>query len=395
MDMNPWERRQKILEVLCLRRHDTYRNLAHEFNVSTGTIRRDIVVLTCSYPVETVKGHHGGVRVAEWFHLDRRALNSVEITFLRRLGESLDGPDLEMLNLDYCYLFALRATAMQMKISDIKINPGRRDTQQRNVEELARSIAAVGLMNPITVTQDNTLIAGLHRLEAVKLLGWTEIECVVSEADGLQAELAEIDENFVRAGLSHRELGDLLLLRKELYEAIHPETRQGQRNGQTAKNANFSLLETKSFAQDTADKLGVSKRTVEQLVQTARDLTPEAKKTIRDAGDKITKGAALKISRLPPDQQEEAAAVLTIAPPAPKRKGMMDSEAALREFTALCSRYVSGIEALHHRADIFAGMTISQFDALGDSAYSVTTAIKGFFEKVHEIRHEMEKEHEN
>ena len=55
---------------------------------------------------------------------------------------------------------------MKIKISDIKINPGRRDIQQRNVEELARSIAAVGLMNPITITQDNTLIAGLHRLES-------------------------------------------------------------------------------------------------------------------------------------------------------------------------------------------------------------------------------------
>ena len=284
---------------------------------------------------------------------------------------------------------------MQIKISEIKINPGRRDTQQRNVEELARSIAAVGLMNPITVTQDNTLIAGLHRLEAVKLLGWTEIECTISDADGLQAELAEIDENFVRAGLSHRELGDLLLRRKELYEAIHPETRQGMRNGQTAKNENFSLLDTKSFSQDTAEKLGVSKRTVEQLVQTAANLTPEAKKIIKEADTKITKGAALKISRLPPDQQEEAAAVLTIAPPAPKRQGMMDSEAALREFTSLCSRYVSGIKSLHHRAGIFAGMSISQFDALGNSAYSVTTAIKEFFEKVHEIRHEMENEHEN
>ena len=29
MDMNPWERRQKILETLCLRQHDTYGNLAH------------------------------------------------------------------------------------------------------------------------------------------------------------------------------------------------------------------------------------------------------------------------------------------------------------------------------------------------------------------------------
>ena len=284
---------------------------------------------------------------------------------------------------------------MQIKISEIKINPGRRDTQQRNVEELARSIAAVGLMNPITVTQDNTLIAGLHRLEAVKLLGWTEIECTVSDADGLQAELAEIDENFVRAGLSHRELGDLLLRRKELYEAIHPETRQGQRNGQTAKNDKLTVLAAKPFSEDTADKLGISKRTVERLVQTAANLTPEAKKTIRDAGDKITKGDALKISQLPPDQQAEAAAVLTIAAPSPKKQGMMDGEAALREFTSLCSRYVSGIKSLHHRAGIFAGMSIAQFDALGNSAYSVTTAIKEFFEKVHEIRHEMENEHEN
>jgi len=284
---------------------------------------------------------------------------------------------------------------MQMKISEIKINPGRRDTQQRNVEELARSIAAVGLMNPITVTQDNTLIAGLHRLEAVKLLGWTEIECVVSEADGLQAELAEIDENFVRAGLSHRELGDLLLRRKELYEAIHPETRQGQRNGQTAKNDNLTVLAAKPFSEDTADKLGISKRTVERLVPTAAHLTPEAKKTIRDAGDKITKGDALKISRLPPDQQAEAAAVLTIAPPTPKRQRMADGEDALREFKLLCSRYVSDIKALHHRADVFARMSMSQFDELGNSAYSITEAIKELFEEVHEIRHEMEKEHEN
>ena len=98
MDLNPWERRQKILEILCLRRHETTENLAHEFNVSRETIRRDITVLTCSYPVETVQGSHGGVRVADWFHLDRRTLNSDEITFLRKLEGQLDGSDREMLN---------------------------------------------------------------------------------------------------------------------------------------------------------------------------------------------------------------------------------------------------------------------------------------------------------
>ena len=98
MGMNPWERRQKILEILCLRRHETTSNLAHEFNVSCETIRRDITMLTCAYPVETVRGGHGGVRVADWFHLDRRVLNSEEITFLRRLEGRLDDADREILN---------------------------------------------------------------------------------------------------------------------------------------------------------------------------------------------------------------------------------------------------------------------------------------------------------
>ena len=57
---------------------------------------------------------------------------------------------------------------MKIKISDIKVNPGRREVKQEPVEELAKSIAAVGLLNPITLTGDHTLVAGLHRLEAAK-----------------------------------------------------------------------------------------------------------------------------------------------------------------------------------------------------------------------------------
>ena len=50
------ERRQKLLEVLCIRRHDTCDNLAHEFHVANSTIRRNLEILTCSYPIETVRG---------------------------------------------------------------------------------------------------------------------------------------------------------------------------------------------------------------------------------------------------------------------------------------------------------------------------------------------------
>ena len=275
---------------------------------------------------------------------------------------------------------------MLVKISDIKIKPGRRDAKPKAVNELARSIQAVGLLNPIIVNGDNSLIAGLHRLEAAKKLGWTEIECTVSSMDGLQAELAEIDENFVRTNLSHRELGDLLLHRKELYEAIHPETRQGQRNGQTAKNGKLPLLGAKPFSEDTADKLGVSKRTVERLVQTAANLTPEAKKSIHDADEKITKGAALKISWLPPDQQEEAAVRLTTSPSPPKKQTATDAGAVLGEFKAVCCRYISEIKSFYTQTDIIAKMTFLQYDELGASAYAVTNAIRDFFQEMNAIR---------
>ena len=100
---------------------------------------------------------------------------------------------------------------MLVPISEITVNPGRRETALGDVRELADSILEVGLINPIMADQTHTLIAGLHRLEAMKLLGRTEIECAVSDLDSLQVALAEIDENFVRKDLSDDEFRDAIL----------------------------------------------------------------------------------------------------------------------------------------------------------------------------------------
>ena len=107
--------------------------------------------------------------------------------------------------------------SMKVKIDEIKVNPRRRAALESDIEELAFSISEIGLLNPITLTGDYTLIAGLHRLEAVKLLGWTEVECVITELEGLAAELAEIDENFARANMSPLEICELYKRRKDIY----------------------------------------------------------------------------------------------------------------------------------------------------------------------------------
>ena len=190
-------------------------------------------------------------------------------------------------------------------IHEITVNPGRREILPGDVKELADSILEVGLINPIMVDQTYTLIAGLHRLEAMKLLGRTEIECTVSDLSGMQATLAEIDENFVRKDLSDDEFRELLLRRKEIYESLHPETKRG---GDRSKRTKCPFDTAKSFADDTAEKWGVDPRTVRREIQTAKNLTPKAKEIIK--GSKVTKSDALKLSRLAPEQQTEAASRL-------------------------------------------------------------------------------------
>ena len=318
---------------------------------------------------------------------------------------------------------------MLVKISEIKINPGRREATTEAIGELAKSIAAGGLINPITLDQNNTLIAGLHRLEAAKLLGWTEIECNIIGMSDLQAELAEIDENIVRTRLTHQELGEQFLRRKEIYEMLHPETRQGMRNGQTAKSANLASLETKSFAEDTAEKTGMSKRTVSRLLQIANNLSGDAKQIVQ-AND-MTQDTALKLSRLPYHQQAEAASllaagtvqsveqyqqerrekILAALPPssdvppedtrteAEKERQKQESlDGLVLEFCRVIDQFLDQMKMYQSLADAFAEMSQPQISQVWDSAAAVSMAIIAFSKEVKAIQAENENggnEHEN
>ena len=92
--MSQAERRRRLLNVLCLRRHDTYDNLAREFNVCKRTIRYDVAALMCEYPIETVCGRYGGgVKVSDNFFPYCKTLSAKQIGLLIRLSAQLDGED--------------------------------------------------------------------------------------------------------------------------------------------------------------------------------------------------------------------------------------------------------------------------------------------------------------
>ncbi len=98
---------------------------------------------------------------------------------------------------------------------------------------------------------------------------------------------------------------------ESLEEHLHPETKNGgdRRSGKT-RSAKCTSDPARSFVEDTAEKLGVNPCTVRRQIQTAKNLSPETKEIIRGADAKLSKKSALKLSRLEPEQQKEAATLL-------------------------------------------------------------------------------------
>lgn len=204
---------------------------------------------------------------------------------------------------------------MLYDIEEIKVSGRKRAADAGKVSELASSIAEIGLINAITISPAGDLIAGLHRLEACRSLGYKRIEVSMLDIGPLLQELAEIDENLIRNNLSALQEGLQLARRKTIYEELHPETKAGVAGGKARQG---SAKDTVSFAEDTAAKTGKDKRTVSRKVQVGNALADIADDLIgtpiedsqkdlialstmtpdvRDqVVDKIVSGAALTVS---------------------------------------------------------------------------------------------------
>lgn len=92
---NTSERRQMILEYLLEHRETTRFELSNHFNVSLRTIERDILILSCSYPIITIQGGGGGIKIADGYRLGMKYLSESQAALLEQLSETLSGKDLE------------------------------------------------------------------------------------------------------------------------------------------------------------------------------------------------------------------------------------------------------------------------------------------------------------
>jgi ParB-like chromosome segregation protein Spo0J len=184
-----------------------------------------------------------------------------------------------------------------------------RALREDTADALTQSMADQGQLQPIVVRPRKDggywLVAGLHRLAAAKKLKWKEINCTIF--DGMaadEAELAEIDENLIRAELSPAERALHIGKRKELYENAHPETRKGGAPVRAGGGKKAKTAKLVTFARDTATKTRVSRRSVERDATRAKQVVVLSE----IAQTSIDKGAEIDaLAKLPESEQRKLA----------------------------------------------------------------------------------------
>lgn len=180
------------------------------------------------------------------------------------------------------------------------------------VAALARSMAVNGLQHPVEIAKPDRkgqaeLIAGAHRIEAARSLGWTEIAAIVFTGGKLQRRLREIDENLYRRELSALDRAAHLAERKRIYETLFPQTRKGAQGGRGGLRNETDKL---SFSKSTAEKLGLSEKSIERAVRRYGLIAPAVRARI--AGTWLAeKGVELDtLTRLGPERQMKAVALV-------------------------------------------------------------------------------------
>ena len=186
-----------------------------------------------------------------------------------------------------------------------------REVDPAQVKALAESIKEVGLINPITVyprdiirngqtVEGYGLVAGAHRLEACKSLGWSEVPVVVVDLNDNDRIIAECDENLCGSRLSPAEKAEFTAARKKAYLAKHPETALGQ--NQHTRVSQDGEPTAPRFTADTAAKTGRSETSVQRDVERGEKVTPAALAMVK--GTKLDTGEYLdKLKKIKPENQ--------------------------------------------------------------------------------------------
>jgi ParB family chromosome partitioning protein len=178
-----------------------------------------------------------------------------------------------------------------------------------DIDSLMKSIETVGLINPITINENNELLAGGRRYSALKALGKEEVPVIRVSKSDLEQELISIDENLVRKPLKNLDLEKSLNRGRELYEQLNPEAPKVDLEVKELSPMEKKELkeqeemDTTSFAAVTALKTGLSPSTIKSAIKRDVHSSPEVKKA-RSSGE-LNSSQVNELIKLNDEEQDE------------------------------------------------------------------------------------------
>jgi ParB family chromosome partitioning protein len=199
---------------------------------------------------------------------------------------------------------ALFGEITAIPLAEIDATDRLRPVDPAHVEAIAASIAQIGLTAPIVLRPDGNrfrLVAGAHRLEAVRTLGWESIDAIVENIEPDEARLVEIDENLMRRELSALDKALFFEERQAVYLRVFPEAKALGRKPKKIRQTlpNFGM----SFAAHTAKRTGLSERTIRLSLEMVRNLHPEARDLLRLSDLADNQAQLLKLASMPAEEQ--------------------------------------------------------------------------------------------
>ena len=222
-------------------------------------------------------------------------------------------------------------------IDQIDVGERLRPVSEAGVESLIASITELGVMkDPIHLRQKKNgqlvLIAGGHRLEAAKRLGWSDVSAHVwADVTDDWARLMEVDDNLAGAEMNALDTAVFLAKRKEVYERLHPETAAGvfKGNRHTGSLA-ADMMSVTSFATATAEKFGLTDRHVRRMIAVGSALNRVDLTRLRAAPKPVTL-ADLQVIAKATSSDEQAHIVSALSAGSAKSAGQARAAFIARE----------------------------------------------------------------
>ena len=107
---------------------------------------------------------------------------------------------------------------MKIPINQLKTCPINSEIyRDSDVGDLVNSIGEVGLLQPIVVTPDNTIISGHRRFKSIQSLGWTEVEVEVKDIPEDEIDVHIVLYNQSRVKVATEMLREIKVLYQNLW----------------------------------------------------------------------------------------------------------------------------------------------------------------------------------